>query len=451
MKKEKIVLVGAGLVGSLFAIYLAKKGYKVAVYERRPDYRKTGIAGGRSINLALSDRGWKALRSVGIDKDIEKIAIPMTGRMMHAVDGTLTYQPYGKDDQAIYSVSRSELNFKLLDLADENENVEIHYSMKCLDVDLKSKTVKFENTDTNEVVTASGDYILGSDGAFSAIRSRMQRTNRFSYSQEYIPHGYKELCIPANEDGSFKLKDVNCLHIWARGNYMMIALPNLDGSFTCTLFFPFEGEYSFESLKTDEDILAFFKEKFPDAVPMMPTLLEDYKANPTSSLLIIRCNPWNFGENTLLVGDASHAIVPFYGQGMNSGFEDCTVFDELMKKNNDDLSKTFSEYTAARVDDANAIADLAMYNFVEMRDRVADNRFLLQKKIEKKLNADYPDKWLPLYSMVTFSHIPYAEALRIGRIQEEIMQEVLDMEGVHENWENMDFSSIIDFDRLKSV
>jgi kynurenine 3-monooxygenase len=432
---KKIAVVGAGLVGSLQAILLAKKGYQVEVFERRPDLRKAKLIAGKSINLALSDRGWKALELAGIAEDIRKIAIPMYKRCMHALDGTLSYQAYGNEDQAIYSVSRGGLNQKLMNLADNYPSISYNFNRKCQDLDLKTKSLTFHNSETNSDEKHSFDKIFATDGAFSAVRMRMQKSTFFDYSQKYLDHGYKELVIPANEDGTHKL-DKNCLHIWPRGEFMMIALANLDGSFTCTLFFPMQGEISFESLKTREDVQAFFEKTFSDAVSIMPTYLDDYFENPTSSLVMVRCDPWNYQDDVLLLGDSAHAIVPFYGQGMNCGFEDCTVFDEMYHEANGNWDGLLSKFSKQRVPDGNAILDLALMNYVEMRDLTADPEFLLQKKIEAKFSKLYPNLWLPLYSQVTFSHIRYSDALKNGQIQNEIMQEVLKMENIHQNWES---------------
>ena len=431
---HKVIVVGAGLVGSLQAVLLAKKGYHVDVYDHRSDIREAKFIGGRSINLALSTRGWKALDLAGVSDEIMEIAIPMTGRKMHSVDGEITYQAYGKENEAIYSVSRGELNRKLVLKADTYENVNFHFNAKCVDIDLKTNEIAFQNTKDGELILRKANQIYGADGAFSAVRTRLQRTDRFNYSQAYMTHGYKELIIPANEDGSHKL-DKNALHIWPRGQFMLIALANLDGSFTVTLFFPFEGETSFESLKTDEQIMNFFKETFADAVPLMPTLIKDYHDNPASSLCIIRCEPWVYKSNIMLLGDAAHAIVPFYGQGMNSGFEDCSEWWRLTEEHGDDWSKIFSEYSDVRKPNGDAIADLALQNYIEMRDLVGDEMFLLRKKIEKKIYDKHPDKWMPLYSMVTFSHTPYATALALGQKQRGIMDEFMKRADIKEYWD----------------
>lgn len=431
---EKIAVVGAGLVGSLQAILLAQKGYQVSVFERRPDLRKATLIGGKSINLALSDRVWRALEKACIAEDIRSIAIPMYNRCMHALDGTLTYQPYGVNNEAIYSVSRGGLNQKLMNLADDYPNIDYQFDLRCTDVDLASNTLHFHNEITNQAETFQADRIFATDGAFSAVRLSMQKSMIFYFSQKYLHHGYKELVIPANADGTHKL-DKNCLHIWPRGEFMMIALANMDGSFTCTLFFPMEGETSFESLKTREQVAAFFDQTFPDAVAMMPTLLKDYFENPTSTLIMVRCEPWNYQDKTILMGDAAHAIVPFYGQGMNCGFEDCTVFDEMYEASNGNWNGLFKKFSEQRVPDGNAILDLALDNYVEMRDKTADPEFLLQKKIEAKFTRLHPDKWLPLYSQVTFSNIRYSDALKNGKKQDALMQNILQIENIHECWD----------------
>ncbi|MCU0348390.1 MAG: FAD-dependent monooxygenase, partial [Saprospiraceae bacterium] len=390
--EKKAVIVGAGLVGALWAVFLAKRGYTVDVYERRSDFRQAGYVGGRSINLALSERGWKAVEIAGIREKIEQVAIPMPGRMMHGTDGSLTYQPYGQAGQAIYSVSRGGLNIELVNIADEMENVRIHFNQACLGVDLENSTARFQDTRTGAEYAIESDLVFGTDGAFSPVRQSLQKLPRFNYSQQYIDYGYKELCIPANADGSHQM-DTGALHIWPRGQFMLIALPNVDGSFTCTLFMPFEGEVSFENLKTDEQVTAFFEKYFPDTLPLMPAYLADFKENPTSALVTVRCNPWHYRHKVLLIGDASHAIVPFFGQGMNAGFEDCTILDSLMDKYEEHWPSIIEEFNANRPEDANAIADLALLNFIEMRDKVADPKFLLWKKVEKHLAEKFPSEF----------------------------------------------------------
>ncbi len=442
---KSVTIAGAGLVGSLIGIYLARRGYKVEIFEKRPDMRQKGMEGGRSINLALSNRGWWPLKEVGLENQVQDMIIPMAGRAMHDSSGDLTFQPYGKEGQAINSISRGGLNALLMTEA-EKAGAVIHFNCTIEHIDFDQSTISCVK-DGKPMMHLS-DVIIGSDGAFSVVRKFMQITDRFNYSQHYIEHGYKELSIPAGKNGEFLL-DKNALHIWPRGNYMLIALPNKDASFTCTLFLAFEGERSFSQLKTDDDILNFFRQDFPDAFERMPTLLEDFHHNPTSSLVTVRCYPW-VKNKTLLIGDASHAIVPFYGQGMNSGFEDCRVLNALLDKHGDNWDKVLPEFQKERKPDADAISHLALSNFIEMRDLVGDENFLLRKKIEARLYELYPEEWIPLYSMVTFKEeLRYSEALRQGETQQRIMDEVMRSPDIHERWMDLDFRSIAD--RLKAT
>lgn len=435
MIMKKATVAGAGLVGSLWAVYLAKRGYKVDIYENRSDLREANLSAGKSINLALSDRGWKALEKVGLGDEIRKVAIPMYGRMIHAVDGSLTHQPYSVNGDAIWSVSRGGLNCVLMDLAEAQGNVDIHFNHKCTGVDLETGSATFSARETGGKVVTDPGLLFGTDGAFSAVRKAMQRTDRFNYQQEYIEHGYKELSIRPNEDGTHKIEK-NALHIWPRGEFMLIALPNLDGSFTCTLFHPYGGEVGFDALDTDEKVVAFFKSTFPDAYELMPHLLEDWHENPTSSLVIIRCFPWTKNGKVALLGDASHAIVPFYGQGMNAGFEDCTIFEQFLEETDENWETAMKLYEEERKPNGDAIAELAMRNFVEMRDLTGDPKFLLQKQIERKFAKIHPGKWMPLYAMVTFTDIPYAKANNQGKIQDAIMEEIMAMPNIEENWDS---------------
>lgn len=441
---KNVTIVGAGLVGSLLSIYLAKKGYTVNIFERRPDMRKTTMSAGKSINLALSDRGWRGLEGVGIADEIKKIGIPMYGRFIHNRDGSTAYQPYGRDDQANYSVSRADINMKLMDLAEQQPNVKIHFNERCTNIDKQKLNASFENHESKKITETTSDLLFGSDGAFSAVRLNMQIHNdRFEYNQHYIDCGYKELIIPPGENGTFLLEK-NALHIFPRGSFMMIALPNPDGNFTCTLFLPFEGEKSFATLKTKEQVKKFFDEEFPTAVPLMPTLLEDFFNNPTSSLVTVKCFPWTFDEKIALIGDAAHAIVPFYGQGMNCGFEDCVVLNNLIEKHNENWSAIMKEYQELRKPDADAIADLAISNFIEMRDKTADPIFLLQKKIEAKFSKKYPDKWIPLYSMVTYMpEIRYSKALSEGTKQQAIMDKIMSRADIENVWDSAEIENEI--------
>jgi kynurenine 3-monooxygenase len=422
---EPLTIMGAGLVGSLLSLYLAQRGHPVHIYERRADPRRAGFLEGRSINLALSDRGWRALEGVGVDAAIRRVGIPMVQRVMHDAQGQLSYQPYGQAGQAIYSVNRGHLNRTLLDLAEARPNVQVSFGQQCLHLDLRRQLLQLLDTASGQEHTVPYSRLFGTDGAFSAVRGAMQKTDRYDYSQHYLEYGYKELTIEAGAGGTWQLEK-NALHIWPRGQYMMIALPNLDGSFNCTLFFPYNGPESFASLQTPAQVTAFFQRVFSDATPLMPRLEQEFFEHPTGSLVTVRCFPWKFDDDVLLLGDAAHAIVPFYGQGMNAGFEDCTVLNQLLDRYGDaDWPTVFTEFQQQRKPDADAIADLAVYNFVEMRDRVADPRFLLQKKIEAKISGQYPGRWVPLYSQVTFSATPYAEAWAAGQRQDAIMARLM--------------------------
>lgn len=440
---KKISIFGAGLVGSLLSVYLAKRGYKVDIYERRPDMRKEKIAAGRSINLALSERGWRGLEGVGLADEIRKIAIPMKGRMIHpqTKNPELIFQPYGKVGQAIYSVSRGGLNMKMMDLAEQNPNVKIHFNQRCVSVDLENCSAKID--DGKSISEIKSDFIFGADGAFSAVRESLMKTDRFEYSQSYIEHAYKELVIPSGTNSQWKMEK-NALHIWPRKKFMLIALPNMDGSFTCTLFFPFEGKLSFSSVKNENDLLKFANEYFPDAVPMMPTLKEDFFKNPTSSLVTVRCYPWIYKDKVALIGDAGHAIVPFFGQGMNAGFEDCTVLNGLMNEHGENWEKILKEFQIKRKPNGDAVADLALENFVEMRDKIGDKKFLFRKKIEKMLAERYPEKFIPLYAQVSFSHTPYSEAQRIGKLQDGLLEKIASIQDLEKKWDEREVKNKIE-------
>ena len=444
-KPNKITIAGSGLVGALQSIYMKQQGFDVHLYERRSDMRKNLMSVGRSINLALSDRGFRGLSGVGIDDSIREISIPMYRRVMHDVDGTLTFQPYGKDGQAIYSVSRGALNCKLMDLA-EQSGVNIHFSHQLVDVDLNTATAGFKHEE--EIKTVESDFLVGADGAFSEVRNELNKKPWTNYSQYYIDYAYKEFSIPANEDGSHQIEK-NALHIWPRKDFMLIALPNPDGSFTLTLFFSKSGELSFDSLDTIEKAEQFFKDYFADALALMPQFREEYTTNPAAAMVIVKCFPWTFKDKVMLIGDAAHAIVPFYGQGMNCCFEDCFVFDELLQSHDGNWSELMRKYENSRKPNADAIAELALRNFIEMRDKVSDPTFLLQKKIEARFTELHPGKWMPLYSMVTFSHTPYSEALKIGDRQEAIMQHVMQTSDIEDQWDSKEVE-IYMLEQLKS-
>jgi kynurenine 3-monooxygenase len=418
----QFVLIGSGLAGGLLAAYLGQRGYEVQLFERRPDPRAENFVGGRSINLALSTRGIHALQQLGIADEVLRHAIPMRGRMIHDKSGALHFTPYDVDpSKCINSIGRAALNTTVIEAAARHPNVRVHFNHKCTDVDLESATAHLLNLSTNQPLDSSGDAVIGVDGAFSAVRQAMQKKlSRFDYDESYLAHGYKELTIAPAGDGSWQMEK-NALHIWPRKSFMMIALPNPDGSFTCTLFWEFKGPRSFETMKSEEDVRHFFEEEFPDAVPLMPTLPQDFQLNPTGSLVTIRCSPWYHEGKIALLGDAAHAVVPFYGQGMNAAFEDCVVLDDCLAQFPKNRERAFTEYFNRRKPNTDALADLALQNFIEMRDKTASPIFRARKKLDHFLEATLPKRYLPLYAMVTFTRIPYAEAARRARRQDRLV------------------------------
>lgn len=413
---DRYTVVGAGLAGSLMAVLLARLGHEVEVFDRRPDPRRKGAEAGRSINLAISARGLHAMERAGIAEEILAMAIPMRGRMIHPVRGPVAFQPYGTAGQAINSVSRADLNIALLNAAEREQGVRLTFGERCRRVDLHRGELVLEQEQTGTVRTVEAGIIVGADGAWSAVRNRMQRMDRFDYQQSWLSHGYKELYIPPADGGGFRMER-HALHIWPRGGYMMIALPNADGSFTCTLFWPFEGPASFASVRTPPDLLAFFSAHYPDAIPLMPTLDRDFFENPTGSLVTVRCDPWYVSDRAVLVGDACHAVVPFYGQGANAAFEDCVVLQDCLREHPEDRARAFAAYHGRRKEHADALADLAIANFVEMRDRVASPIFLVGKRLEAGLHRWFPRWFIPLYTMISFMRVPYADAVRRARRQ----------------------------------
>jgi kynurenine 3-monooxygenase len=419
---SKFVLIGSGLAGGLLAAYLGRRGYEVDLYERRGDPREGKMLEGRSINLALSTRGIHALQQIGLADEVLRHAIPMRGRMIHDKSGAQNLQPYDVDpNKHINSIGRAALNMTVIEAAQRFPNVRVHFNHKCTGADLDSATAQLLNSSTSQQMTASADAVIGVDGAFSAVRQSMQlKIDNFRYDESYLAHGYKELTIPPGPNGAWRMEK-NALHIWPRKSFMMIALPNPDGSFTCTLFWEFEGPRSFATTKTNDEVRRFFEEEFPDAVPLMPNLLDDFKDNPTGSLVTIRCAPWVYQDKIALVGDAAHAVVPFYGQGMNAAFEDCVVLDECLAESTQDRHRAFAEYFARRKTNADALASLALGNFIEMRDKTASKTFRAKKKLDHFLEAALPGIYLPLYTMVTFTRIPYAQAALRARVQDAIV------------------------------
>jgi len=417
MAKQKVIIIGAGLAGSLLAIYLAKRVIECEIYEARGDMRNETVAAGRSINLALSNRGIAALKEVGLDEYMLAEAVPMFGRMIHALDGSTKLLPYsGRKGEYINSVSRAGLNIELINEAEKYDGVTFHFNRRCLDFSFDSGEAFFENG-----ASAKGDTVIATDGAGSAVRNAMFHTvPRFDFSQKWLEHGYKELHIPPAPDGNFQMEK-NALHIWARRSFMMIALPNFDGSFTCTLFIAHKGENSFEQLHDENSLMDFFRKNFADAIPLMPTLVEDFFHNPVGNLGTIKCFPWNVGGKSLLLGDSAHAVVPFYGQGMNASFEDCRILNQLIETRGNDWKTVFDEFTAVRKPNTDAIAEMAEENFYEMRDAVADPVFQKKRELETRLEQTFPD-YFSKYSMVTFREdLPYSTAKQKGNAQDNLL------------------------------
>ena len=418
-----ITLVGAGPVGSLMSIFLARRGYSVTIYERRPDPRVHGISAGRSINLALANRGIDALEKAGLMAEVEKLLIPMRGRMIHDGMGDTQLQPYGnKPHEVIWSASRGALNGLLMTAA-ERAGVTIRFDRRCDRVDLAARRLTLIDDATGTALEKPFEVLIGADGSGSAVRAAIARATGGMVSEDRLGHGYKELTIAPGADGSFRMEP-NALHIWPRGGFMLIALPNLDGSFTATLFLPNEGGVSFAALKEPADVEAFFARSFADAVPLIDDLTGTFFANPTGALATIRCLPWRDAGRALVMGDAAHAIVPFHGQGMNAGFEDCVALDGRIEAVGGDWAAVFTAFETARKENAEAIADMALENYVEMRDSVRDPGFVLRRTLAWKLEEQYPDRFIPRYSMVMFHRLPYAEAYRRGRIQADILKEL---------------------------
>jgi kynurenine 3-monooxygenase len=436
---KNITIVGGGLVGSLLAVLMAKRGHNVDVYERRSDPRTADQYAGRSINLVVSHRGWTALKAAGIDERIREITVPVYARMTHDPQGKTNRLPYSIENKAIHSVSRGELNNRLLSEAERIPGVNLHFGLRCVDVDLGNAACVFSRKG-EEPVTVKADVVLACDGAFSAVRARMQY-GRFNYSQEYIEHDYNEIAVPAGPDGK-PLMDPQILQIWPRRYYMLMGLANQDGGFTGTLFMPHNAgpdapDAGFDKVRTEVEADRFLKQHFPDAYALVPDMTQQYMRHPQSTLVIVRCSPWTHGSTAALFGDAAHAMVPFYGEGMNAGYEDCKVLNDLLDRHGDDnWGAVLHAYDQHRVANGHAIADLSLRNFTEMRDLVADPRFILRKKIEGHIQAKHPDQWLPLYTQVKFTDIPYVDALREGQRHDRIMEEVLAMPGIEAKWES---------------
>ena len=436
--KDKVTIVGAGLVGCLFAIQLAKRGHIVYVYEKRSDIRNHLVDGGRSINLIVTSRGIHALEKVGIEQEVFKITVPVYGRMIHNLEGDQKYQPYGRSPtECNYSISRLELNKLLLNLAEES-GVKIFFKSELNNIDFNEGVLNFSTG------SITSNIIIGSDGGGSTVRKSLmsflkQERIPYKYHVDVLDAKYKELKISLADDGK-SLIDKNALHIWPRGSHMLMALPNQDGSFTVTIYLPMDGPYCFNSLEGEEERVAFFNRFYKTALPLMPTLMEDWENNSVGNLATVRCDRWFYRDKVLLIGDAAHAIVPFFGQGMNSGFEDCSYFDKFYDEFSGDFGKVFLKFNDVQVPNASAIADMAIENFVEMKERVGDDRFLLRKAVEHKIEKTFPQKYRSCYGIVTYTLIPYSIAQKVGKIQEMILMDLI---------ENMDSIEDLDLERAE--
>ena len=418
-------MIGAGLTGPLLATYLAQQGYSVEIFERRPDMRKESISAGRSINLALSARGNHALKEVGLYDKIKPNTIPMKGRMIHDLNGNTHLQPYGqKENEVIFSVSRAQLNMDLMTLAEETGKVTIQFNHQLLSADLEQNKLLFQLSNSLEEIELPFNRVIGCDGSASILRKSIVEKANIQYVKKPLGHGYKELTIPPLKSGKFRIEP-NALHIWPRGNHMLIALPNNDCSFTCTLFFPMTGTKSFETVKTKKDILDLFQSQFHDAIKLIPNLMEDFQKNSTGDLASVYCKPWHLGDKALLIGDAAHAVVPFFGQGMNASFQDCSTLAKLMGQNKNDWKTIFNTFSSVQVENGHAIADMAIENYLEMRDHVNDTEYKKRRNVELKLERMFPGQFIPRYSMVSFHQIPYAEVYQRGGKQSKIIRDVL--------------------------
>ena len=435
------IIVGAGLVGTLLSIFLTKSGHGVEVFDRMPDIRRTSLNSGRSINLTLCERGLRVLDSVGVGDAVRAVSVPVYGRLIHDAAGGLAFQPYGNNGEAIYSISRSELNKLLLDFAERHFDIRFNFNERCVGVDLDAPTVEMHNLVTGGTTRRAAAMVFGSDGVYSAVRLQMQKSTRLNYSQRYWDQGYKELCTPPSSEGWAAEKNV--IHIWPRRSYMLIGFPNTDGSFTCSLHIPFEGPVSFDSIRSERELLGLFRESFPDAMTFLPRLVDDFFQHPANSMVTVKCSPWSYRDRVVLVGDAAHSIYPSYGQGANAGFEDCAVLCEYLSRHGGNR-EALKEYEERRRPNTDAIADLCVEHFIELRDLVGDPGFLLRKEVERRLNLRYPGKYKDLYSMITFTCMPYTEALRVDREQRAIVDRILSVEDIGHRLDSDEVIRLVD-------
>ena len=432
---ENIIIVGAGLVGSLLSVYLTRAGFKVSVYDRNPDPRLVQMQSDRSINITLCERGFQALDAVGAGDLVREFCLPVYGRSMHAQNGELTYQPYGNKQEAIYSIGREDLNHTLLNFAEGHENIDFYFNEKCVELDLSTATLKLQNQETRDTRTVKADRIFAADGAFSFVRRNMQRLKRFNYSQQYWSQGYKEIIIPAGDNSSWALEK-NLIHIWPRDDFMLIGFPNLDQSFTLSLHLPFEGEISHESIKSPEDLQNLFQTYFPDIWSQAQPSLVDYFDKPIEAMVTVKCFPWIYQDKVALIGDAAHAIFPSYGQGANAGFEDCQVLFQCIKKYSGDWQKILPEYQTLRKPNADAIADLCYEHFSVLGRMVGDPQFLLKKKIERKIQELDPE-CASLYYNISFTGMPYTEALSIEKTHQAMINKIAEIDGIENKLGNI--------------
>lgn len=441
---ERIIIAGAGLVGSLLSVYLSKKGYRVDVYDRNPDPREPTEENraGKAFNLTLCDRGFKALDEVGIGDFIRSISVPAYGRFVHSEHGELAFQPYGNNSEALYSILRSDMSRAMVDFAAHQPNVEFHFHEKCVGLGLAPLEVEFKNMRTGVQRREKAHLLLGADGAFSGVRTYLQRFHRVSYAQDFLDQGYKELNVPATASADW-VAEKNVLHMWPRGRYMLLGFPNLDGSFTCSLHMPFEGSVSFASLQTESDVNNFFKEKFPDVIDHIPNLVEEFNRCPPNPMVMVKCSPWTLQGKVALIGDAAHVLYPYYGQGANAGFEDCSVLMECLEKFGADWKTVFSEYEQRRKPNMDAISEMVVEHYVEIRDLLGDPKFLLRKALERKINQMFPDRYTPLYSMIAFTCMPYVEALRIDREQRSMIDYLMNTAAIETNWDSKEVENLI--------
>lgn len=421
--RRKIVIVGAGASGPVMAVMLARRGHEVEVYERREDMRRQENVAGRSVNITLAERGLRVLKAVGVPyDDLMRLTVPLKGRMVHTGNGRLKFQAYGQtESEVIYSVLRNDVNVMLLDLLEREPGVKLFFGHQCVGLDKQSGVVTFRKGATGDELPVKADVVIGADGTFSTVRRYMQRGLRADYTQMFLEAGYRELKIPATPDGSYRLGH-NVLHVWPRGECLLLAMANADGTFTCTCILPFEGERGFQSLDTEERVMEFFLANFADAVPLVPRLGEEFMKTATAEFITTTTSRWYYEDKVVLLGDACHTVTPFYGQGMNAALEDCMVLDRCIEKHGDDWKSAFREFQSVRKRHTDALAELSVTNYYELCDKARMPRVALQKKIDFTLHRLFPNRWVPLYTMISHSMTPYADAVEMARKQQRVLK-----------------------------